>query len=259
MKYLIVNHKKDFSEIVFNNDNRRNSLSTALLTEFCTAIDEVCQISSKVLIIRANKDSKVWSAGFNIEELPLPGTDPVPYDHPLEVLVRHLQKVKIPIIAMMEGSVWGGGCDIALSCDLLIGTPQTSFAITPAKIGVPYNTNGILRILNIVQPNIAKELFFTAQPLSAQRAYDLGILNHLVEVNNLESFTYELVERIAKNSPLAISVIKRQINLISGNKNLSPGMIEEINALREIAYNSEDYLEGINAFKERRKPEFRGK
>lgn len=258
MSFLRVTHKNGLAILVLDNDSRRNSLSTALLEEFCSAIDQVCQSKAKVLIIRANHGAKVWSAGFNIEELPLPGTDPVPYDHPLEVLVRRMQKVKIPIVAMMEGSVWGGGCDIAFSCDILIGTPKTTFAITPVKIGVPYNTNGILRILNIVQPNIAKEMFFTAQPITAERAYGLGILNHIVDEVDLEEFTFNLAQGIAENSPLAISVIKRQINLISGNKTLSSGMIEEINNLREIAYNSEDYLEGIRAFKERRKPKFKG-
>jgi len=258
MKHLKIYYKNDIGFLSFDYDERRNSLSTIFLQELYHALDEICIKGIKVLIIRANKGAKVWSAGVNIEELPKPGTDPVPYDHPLEVLVRRLQKVKIPVIAMMEGSVWGGGCDIAFSCDLLIGTPQTTFAITPAKIGVPYNTNGILRVLNHVQPNIAKELFFTAQPLSAQRAYELGILNHLVETEKLESYTVEIAQKIAANSPVAIAVIKRQINLISGNKALSPSMIEEINRLREIAYNSNDYLEGIQAFKERRKPEFKG-
>lgn len=258
MSFLKVGYKDDFAILAFDNDQRRNSLSTALLEEFCLAIDGICASKAKVLIIRANKGSKVWSAGFNIEELPMPGTDPVPYDHPLEVLVRRLQKVKIPIIAMIEGSVWGGGCDIAFSCDILIGTSQTTFAITPVKIGVPYNTNGILRILNIVQPNIAKELFFTAKPITAERAYGLGILNHIVAEDDLEDFTFSLAQGIAENSPLAISVIKKQINLISGNKALSSGMIEEINRLREQAYNSKDYLEGIQAFKEKRKPKFQG-
>ena len=258
MSFLRVNYTGNLAVIILDNDSRRNSLSTTLLQELSTALDEVCQSKAKVLIIRANSGSKVWSAGFNIEELPMPGTDPVPYDHPLEVLVRRLQKVKIPIIALMEGSVWGGGCDIAFTCDILIGTPKTTFAITPVKIGVPYNTNGILRILNIIQPNIAKEMFFTAQPITAERAYGLGILNHMVEEADLEEFTFNLAKVIAENSPLAISVIKRQINLISGNKTLSSGMIEEINHLRELAYNSEDYLEGIRAFKERRKPKFKG-
>jgi methylmalonyl-CoA decarboxylase len=212
-----------------------------------------------VLIIRATKGSKVWSSGFNIEELPLPGIDPVPYNHPLEKLIRRLQDVKIPMIAMIEGSVWGGACDLALSCDILIGTMNTTFAITPAKIGVPYNSLGIQRILNRLQPNIAKELFFTAKPISADRAFQLGILNHIIrKVDDLEDFTYKMAEDIAQNAPISIAVIKKQIDTLSRSKPVAVETLFQIDELRQKAYNSDDYLEGKKAFDERRKPNFKG-
>jgi methylmalonyl-CoA decarboxylase len=188
----------------------------------------------------------------------LPGIDPVPYNHPLEKLIRRMQDVKIPMIAMIEGSVWGGACDLALSCDILIGTKQTTFAITPAKIGVPYNSLGIQRILNRLQPNIAKELFFTAKPISADRAFQLGILNHIVEVENLEGFTYKMAEGIAQNAPISIAVIKKQIDTLSRSKPVAVETLFQIDELRQKAYNSDDYLEGKKAFDERRKPNFNG-
>jgi len=126
--------------------------------------------------------------------------------------------VRIPVIAMLEGSVWGGACDLAMSCDILIGTKKTTFALTPAKIGVPYNSLGIQRILNHMNPNIAKELFFTANPMNAERAYQLGILNHIVNIKDIERFTFSLAEEISSNSPLSISVVKRQIDALSRAK-----------------------------------------
>jgi methylmalonyl-CoA decarboxylase len=259
MKLIQINTIGNISEIVINNEEKRNSLSTILLQDFISALDKVEASHARALIIRAKKGSKVWSSGFNIDELPMPGIDPVPYNHPLEQLIRRLQEVKIPLIAMIEGSVWGGACDLALTCDILIGTNKSTFAITPAKIGVPYNSLGIQRILNRMQPNIAKELFFTAQPISAERAFQIGILNHLVPAEDLESFTYEMANTIALNSPLSISVIKKQIDMLSRSKPIPVESLSLIDELRQIAYNSNDYKEGKLAFEERRRPIFNGK
>ena len=258
MEFINLYIEGFIAQIEINNPIQRNALSSLVLEEFIAAIHKVIDSKARVLIIKSSKESKVWSAGFNIEELPEPGTDPVPYDHPLEVLIRTIEKVKIPIIAQIDGSVWGGACDLALSCDILIGCENTSFALTPAKIGVPYNSLGIKRILNRVSPNIAKELFFTASPMKANRAYNIGIINHLVESENIEEFTMNVANKIIANSPLSISVIKKQIDSISKSMPIDEETISIIDKLREKAYNSDDYLEGKRAFLEKRKPIFRG-
>lgn len=258
MKLIETKIEGFIAEVIINNAEKRNSLSTALLQDFITALDFVEESGVRIIIIRATKGSKVWSSGFNIEELPLPGIDPVPYNHPLEKLIRRMQDVKVPMIAMIEGSVWGGACDLALTCDILVGTKQSTFAITPAKIGVPYNSLGIQRILNRLQPNIAKELFFTAKPISAERAYQLGILNHLVEIEHLEEFTNNMAKVISENSPISIEVIKKQIDTLSRSKPVAVETLFQIDELRQKAYNSDDYLEGKKAFDERRKPDFKG-
>lgn len=256
---LIKKEIKDFiGTICFNNDDKRNSLSTELMEEFREAIDFMKEARARVVILRANKGAKVWSAGLNIAELPEPGKDPINYHHPLEMIMRRIQKFPAPVIAMIDGSVWGGGCDLSFICDILIGTPNCSFAITPAKIGVPYNTTGIVHFLNMVELNTAKEMFFTAKPISAQKAENLGILNHLVASDELESFTYEMAEGIAQNSPLAIAVIKEQLNIMGAAKPINSEFYEKIEELRQTAYKSKDYEEGVNAFFEKRKPKFIG-
>ena len=246
------------ARLTFDNDKKRNSLSFEMLEELYKVLDKIDD-KFRVLIIQANKGAKVWSAGFNIDQLPLPGEDPLPFNHPLETLLRKLQNVPCPVIAQIEGSVWGGACELALTCDILIGTPKTSFAITPAKIGVPYNTSGIMRVINSVSVNIAKEMFFTAQPISAERAFQLGILNHLVEVENLEDFVNKVAKNICNNSPLSIRVIKEQIQVISKSQPISINDSERIDQVRTQAYHSQDYLEGKKAFEEHRRPHFTGK
>jgi methylmalonyl-CoA decarboxylase len=229
-----------------------------LLNEFIDALDEFKEKKARVIIIRAPKGSKVFSSGFDINELPEAGKDPLPYSDPLEIVIRKIQEMPAPVIAMIEGSVWGGACDMCFVCDLLIGTHSCSFAITPAKIGLPYNTSGILHFINQAGLAVAKEMFFTAQPMSAEQAKNLGILNHLVPVEVLEEFTYKTAAQIKENSPLSIAAIKEQIRILSSCNPLYPQTFERIQGLRKIAYESHDYSEGKRAFLEKRKPVFTG-
>jgi len=244
--------------ITFNNPKTRNGLSHALLGELITTLREFAERQLRVVIIRAERGAKVWSSGLDISELPVPGRDPLSHNDPLEQAYRAIQLIPTPVIAMIEGSVWGGACGLSFVCDITIGCPSASFAITPAKIGFPYNSSGIMHFINIVGPRVAREMFFTAAPIGAERALQVGILNHLVPVDELEQFTYDMAGQIAENSPLAISVIKEQLRLLTSSHLLNPESFERIQALRRNAYDSADFQEGRKAFLEKRKPNFQG-
>jgi methylmalonyl-CoA decarboxylase len=244
--------------ITFNNPEHRNILSNEMISEMMQSIGALQKGKMRVLVIRAQKGVKVWSAGHDVHELPMPGRDPLSYHDPLVTVLRSIQSLPIPVIAMIEGSVWGGACDLALSCDILIGCQSTSFCMTPAKIGVPYNVSGILHFMNIMGVNFAKEMFFTAEPLSSERAAQAGLLNHVVDVEQLEPFTYDLAAKITRNSPLSIGVIKEQIRLLASAHPLSPLTFERVQGLRRTVYDSKDYEEGIKAFLEKRTPVFTG-
>jgi len=255
---IITSYNDRIGTITFNNPATRNSLSSDLLSELIETLQLFEKRKARAVIIRAENGVKIWSSGLDIRELPIPGRDPLSYNDPLEQLLRAIQLFPAPVIAMIEGGVWGGACDLAFICDMVVGCPTASFAITPAKIGVPYNSTGILHFINVVGPRLTREMFFTAKPIDAERALQVGILNRLVPTEELERFTVGMALQIAQNSPLAIAVIKEQLRLLGNSHPLSPETFERIQGLRRKVYDSADYLEGKSAFYEKRPPKFKG-
>ena len=143
-----------------------------------------------------------------------------------------------------------------MACDLVVGDETCAFAITPAKLGLPYNAAGFLNFMSRLPLNVAKEMFFTAEPVPAARAERVGIVNAIVPAAELESYTYGLAHKIATRSPQAIAVFKESMRVLSEAAAISPGTYEYLQGLRRDVYFGPDYQEGIRAFLEKRPARF---
>lgn len=244
--------------ITLDHPQQRNALSRRLVEAIVAALADFGRRRLRAVVLRAATGSSVWSAGHDVHELPDTRRDPLGWDDPLRHLIREIENFPAPVIAMVEGSVWGGACETVFACDLVIAAPSAAFALTPARLGVPYNVSGMLTLLNASNMRIAKEMAFTAKPIAAARAERLGMINHLVPADELEAFCMGMAEDIAANAPLSISVMKEQLRILAGAHPVSPQGFERIQGLRRLVYDSEDYREGIRAFKEKRRPVFLG-
>jgi methylmalonyl-CoA decarboxylase len=236
-----------------------NALSGELIDEIIAALDDMKAQNLRVVLLRAKPGVKVFSAGHEVTELPTNGRDPLTYNDPLRQLVRAVQLHPCPVIAMIEGSVWGGACELVMSCDLIVAGDDTVLAITPAKLGVPYNMSGILNLMKVADMPFIKEMLFTAQPVSARRLMECGVINHVVPREELESFTHELAMQIVQTSPLVLRILKEELRVLASAHPIVPEAYERIQSLRREVYDSEDYQEGIRAFFEKRKPVFQGR
>ena len=257
---FILTEKRDSTGIItLNHAEKRNALSETLIEEITSALEGFRALEIRAVVLRAQPGIKVWSAGHDVNELPLRGRDPLGWNDPLRILIRSIQEFPAPVIGMIEGSVWGGACEVAMACDILIATPDAAFAITPVKLGVPYNLGGLMTLINMIPLPIVKEMLFTAQPLPADQALNLGIINYIKANDEIESFVFDMAQRIANNSPLSISSMKDSLRLLSSAHAVTPDLFEKIQGMRRIVYDSEDYQEGIRAFREKRRPRFMGK
>ena len=236
-----------------------NSLSSDVCDKLLQSFDEFEKARIRAVIIGANPNSKIWSAGHDIREIPLDGHDAVTWTTGFERVLRRVRDCTVPVIAMLHSSVWGAACDLAVTCDLAIGTPKTTFAITPVKLGISYNTAGMSHFLGVLPLHIIKEMVFTGNPLSAEDAFRFGLLNRLVSPEKLAATTIEIAETIATRAPLAVSVVKAELSSLSKGSAMSADEFEFIQSARRTAFRSDDLKEGVKAFFEKRAPVFQGK
>ncbi len=256
MSILSVTSEAGVATFCMNDPERRNALGASMLTGLITAFDNLSP-ATRAVILRAGPDCSVWCAGFDIRALSV-GHDPLAGDGRLRQLFDRVAACPAPVLGMVHGSAWGGGTDLALRCDILIGDTTSSFAFTPARLGLPYDHDGLLNVLLRAGPAIALEMFATADPMAAQRALATGLLNHLVQPAELESFTLQMARRIAANAPLTVSSAKQHLRAQAAAMPLPPALSHALAESRRKALFSADYAEGLDAFATKRAPEFKG-
>ena len=260
-KFVHVELKNSVGIIEFNNAKKLNALSKCLIEDILNAFADLNIPDVRCVILRAPSGSKVFSSGHDVSELPKDKSQPLPlgYQDPLRILTRTIQRYPKPVISMIQGGVWGGAFELIMSTDIVIASDKSTYAMTPVNLGVPYNIAGIHNLIRDAGLHVMKEVIFTANPISAEKALKIGMLNHIVPDDELEAKTLEIANIICEKAPLAIALIKEEMRVLCEANAINPEEFERIQGLRQCVYDSFDYHEGLAAFFEKRKPNFIGK
>ncbi len=239
--------------------HRLNALSEQMVLSLVEGMVAAQDARCRAVVICAEPGARTWSAGHDVNELPDDGRDPLMWSSPLERLLRTVRDAPFPVIASVEGGVWGGACDLVFTCDLVVATSSATFAITPAKLGVAYNAAGVSHFLGVLPQHVVKEMFFTAEPISAERAEQHGLVNRIAEpADTLPIETALLADRVVQMAPLVLQAVKAEIRALTDARPMTSDTFEQLTSVRRAAWRSADYAEGLAAFHEKRPPRFTG-
>lgn len=258
---LLVQTDGRVCTLVLNRPEKRNSLSPELLKLLTSTLEQLAKDDYiRTIVIRGSGD-KAFCAGYDLNLLPTGSSDTDNGEgiNPFEEAMKAIVSFPYPVIAMLNGYAFGGGCDLAVSCDIRIGADDIRIGMVPAKLGVVYSASGLKRFIRAVGLSRTKELFFTGRHYQAPFLKEIGYLNYMIPRTELETFTSEMAREISENAPLSLKGTKRVLELISNATIMSQEALMEAEEIAVNSFLSEDLKEGQAAFFEKRKPEFKGR
>ena len=247
--------KDGIATITMNRPEKRNALNTVLLEGFNSILSHVEESKeARVVVIRG--EGKAFCSGIDLRELSSRQTAGADPETNVVQVFQRIERSRIPTIAMVHGDALAGGCELALHCDLRV-------TAEPARIGMPLSRLGLIvpfplgqKLVEIIGPAFTKQILLTGQPITATRAYEIGMVHQLVSANELENATYELARTIADNAPLSLAGMKATIlRAISLRETIDH---KDLHEMVSRARKSADAQEGVKAMLEKRKPVFKG-
>jgi enoyl-CoA hydratase/carnithine racemase len=245
--------------MIFNNPQRHNAVSLDMWDAVSRILDDFAADPDVVMVVITGAGTKAFVSGADISRFGDERANKEAVAHYNSVVERayaRLHEFPKPTIAMIRGYCIGGGLGLAVSCDLRICSDNARFALPAAKLSLGYGYAGLKRFMDLVGPGFTKEIFFTARQFSAAEAQAMGLVNRVVPDAELETFVRDYAETIAANAPLTLKAVKT----ITGEilKDESQRDLARCAAAVQACFDSQDYIEGRDAFLQKRKPVFRG-
>jgi enoyl-CoA hydratase/carnithine racemase len=248
------------TRIRISNPDKRGALDHEILdtlAELLGGLDARCVVLTG--------DGPVFSAGYDIgafDESPKEFSEQAEklVAHPFTAAIEAIEAYEYPVLAAINGHAIGGGLEVAVTCDLRVAARGVKLGMPPAKIGLIYSHTGLQKFIEVCGVANTNELFLLGRNVDADRGYEMGLVNAVVEPDGLEATALELASEIAANAPLSLAGNKRAIRALRENAWPLPEELErELVELRESCFFSEDFREGIRAFGEKRQADWKNR
>ncbi|HJQ31822.1 MAG TPA: enoyl-CoA hydratase-related protein [Pyrinomonadaceae bacterium] len=253
---LLLERRGRVAVITINRPQKLNALNIQTRAEGAAALDELRDDNEIRVVVITGAGEKAFVAGADIAEFE--GRTAVTQRDVMTArsLFTAVDTFPKPVIAMINGFCLGGGCELALSCDIRVASETARFGQPEINLGIIPGGGGTQRLTRLVGEGKAMELILTGDMIDAQHAFNLGLVNLVVPAADLEGRTMELANRIAEKSPIALRMAKEAVKT-AARASLDEGLRREID-LFALTFSSADKDEGVRAFLEKRKPDFKG-
>jgi enoyl-CoA hydratase len=255
--YLYLERKGEIGTIFFNRPEKRNAFNLEMWKGLGELLEEADQDPGiKVLVLRG-VDHTAFAAGADISEFKEYRTSAEraeKYNKVSGKAMEALNNFRKPIIAMIQNYCIGGGCGIAVACDFRFSDTNGVFAITPSKLGLVYSLSAAKHVVDLVGPSNGKYILMSGEKMDVQRAYEIGLVDKVYTPEEIEEQTYKFAEVLCSRAQFTVRSMKRIVKLINEGQVKDN---DETNGLILESYDTEDYKEGIKAFMEKRKPNFK--
>jgi enoyl-CoA hydratase len=254
---LLVEKQDRVAVITINRPDKRNALNIKTREEGAALLDELRNDESIRVIVFTGAGNKAFIAGADIAEFA--GRTSITQRDVMmsRSLFTAIDSFPKPVIAMINGYCLGGGCELALACDIRIASETASFGQPEINLGIIPGGGGTQRLTRLVGEGKAMELILTGEIIDARSAYAIGLVNHVFPADQLRTKTLELATKIADKGPIALQLAKEAVKLAS-RSNLDEGLRREVD-LFALCFSTADKDEGVSAFLEKRKAAFQGK
>ena len=254
--HLIINKNGAVLSLTLNRPESLNPFSPEMILTLTEALKEA-QNNPEVKVIVLSGAGRSFSAGGDVKTMGQANATGV-YDHigRLNECILAMKATEKPIIAAIHGFAAGAGFNLALACDLIVAADESKFALSFSQVGLVSDGGGSYFVPRLVGPHLAKQFMFTAEPIPAERLYQLGVINYLVPAANLKEETLKLATQLANGPTRTYGMIKKLVDH-SMTATLEE-ILEQERITQTMMVSSEDHQEGIAAFKEKRKPNFTG-
>ncbi len=250
METILLNTEGHVATITINRPKALNALSTQVLSELNTALDEVNANKDVYCLIITGAGDKSFVAGADIAEMKdKSAEEAAEYGAFGNEVFRKIETFRCPVIAAINGFALGGGCELAMSCDIRLAADSAVFGQPEVGLGITPGFGGTQRLARLVGAGIAKEMIFTARNIKADRAFAIGLVNALYPLDELMNQALKMANGIAKNAPIAVANAKRAIN--EGTQvDIDSGIKTEVKEFAD-CFNSEDQTYGMTCFLEK--------